>query len=206
MHSLTQHRSVTSEFAWDNSSSVLSFSAFSTPSPFTPVLPSVTDSVPPQASAVDGSDFTPMCPTGGKIGNFTLDVSTSYTSHPPVIPIANLNSLMIPRPAHSSTLLAISGSLKGSSSRPHRLKPLNPTALRPAASLWNLCHHPCLYQRILVWETLLRLVLAQMLRTTASDLTSKARVLAARQKVPKVGVTLKFQHTATTTCRKERNQ
>ncbi|KAL6801016.1 hypothetical protein GGI42DRAFT_354068 [Trichoderma sp. SZMC 28013] len=68
-----QQESVTSEFAWDNSSSVLSFSAFSTPSPFTPVLPSVTDSVPPQASAVDGSDFTPMCPTGGKIGNFTLD-------------------------------------------------------------------------------------------------------------------------------------
>ncbi|EHK19055.1 uncharacterized protein TRIVIDRAFT_203806 [Trichoderma virens Gv29-8] len=68
-----QQELVTSEFAWDNSSSALSVPAFSTQSPFTPVLPSVTDSVPPQASFVDGSDSSLICPTGGKIGNFTLD-------------------------------------------------------------------------------------------------------------------------------------
>ncbi|KAL6794481.1 hypothetical protein J3E68DRAFT_406906 [Trichoderma sp. SZMC 28012] len=113
---------------------------------------------------------------------------------------------MIPRLVHSSILLAIFGSLKGSSSRPHRPKPLNLTIPRPAASLWSLCHHPCLYPLILMRGTLLRLVLVQMLQITASDLTSRARVLAVRQKVPKTGVTLKFQHTATTTFRKERNQ
>ncbi|PTB71529.1 hypothetical protein M440DRAFT_1344138 [Trichoderma longibrachiatum ATCC 18648] len=83
---------VTSEVAWDNSSSTASSVAsenntltalpsltFSAPSAFTPSLPSATLPAPPQVSTVDASGSPPMCPTGGKIGNFTLDFDDAKT-------------------------------------------------------------------------------------------------------------------------------
>ncbi|KAL7793141.1 hypothetical protein V8C37DRAFT_415956 [Trichoderma ceciliae] len=84
---------VLSEFVWDNSSSTLSgvlsenatlsitsTAILSSQSNFPPALPSVTASLPPQVSAVDaGSDPSPMCSAGGKIGNFTLDFDDAKT-------------------------------------------------------------------------------------------------------------------------------
>ncbi|KAH6608854.1 hypothetical protein Trco_002200 [Trichoderma cornu-damae] len=60
--------------------SMMPTSMFSSQNGFPPALPSVTVSTPPQASAVDeGSEPSPMCSTGGKIGNFTLDFDDAKT-------------------------------------------------------------------------------------------------------------------------------
>ncbi|PTB66069.1 hypothetical protein BBK36DRAFT_1101590, partial [Trichoderma citrinoviride] len=75
-----QQDSPISSVAPDNSTlSTTPIPTFSTQSAFVPSLPSMTFPAPPQVSSVDGSGSSPMCPTGGKIGNFTLNFDDTKT-------------------------------------------------------------------------------------------------------------------------------
>jgi hypothetical protein len=196
---LTLRSSVSSGIAWDNNTlSVSPTSVLSSQSDLSPALPSATSSLPPQV------DPSPMCPTGGKIGNLTLDVRallffSLFTSN-------LFCSLMISKLDLFSTLLVISGSLRAFLSLLHRLKHLNPTFLHLVVSLSNSFHLLCHLWVVLMQEILRRLVLVQTLPINASDLTSKVRVLAARQMVPKNGVNSKFPHIDTTRFWEEKSQ
>lgn len=59
---------LTSVLPGNNTLSAIPTLVSSSQSDLSPVLPSATSSLPPQV------DPSPMCPTGGKIGNLTLDV------------------------------------------------------------------------------------------------------------------------------------